>query len=280
MSLWKNTDNTANSTLFAVAGFNKAPTATNRDALFGNTTPDAYTTGEIVGQFGVDATEAGVANGTVHSVVFITAGSGYNANATVTTTGGAGFSTAVSANGFANSMGRIEQIKFPNNGVNYTFAPALTVAAPTALFFPGNTLNVSSASDTIDLGTANAALFSNGDKVVYTVASGNTTITGLTSGSTYYITGKTGTTIKLAATPTGSAIDISTAVTTAQAGHSLTGETASVVPVISTGKMVAHAGWVTRTVGTGGRAGRVQCETLVAMGSMSGDAENVIFKQS
>ena len=30
----------------------------------------------------------------------------------------------------------------------------------------------------------------------------------------------------------------------------------------------AHAGWVLRTEGTGGRAGRVQYETLVAMGSL------------
>jgi hypothetical protein len=33
-------------------------------------------------------------------------------------------------------------------------------------------------------------------------------------------------------------------------------------------KSVAHAGWVLRTVGSGGRAGRVQYETLVAMGSL------------
>jgi hypothetical protein len=33
-----------------------------------------------------------------------------------------------------------------------------------------------------------------------------------------------------------------------------------------------HAGWVIRKVGTGGRAGRIQVETIVAMGSMTGDA--------
>lgn len=32
-----------------------------------------------------------------------------------------------------------------------------------------------------------------------------------------------------------------------------------------------HAGWVLVKRGTGGRAGRVQVETLVAMGSMTGD---------
>lgn len=40
---------------------------------------------------------------------------------------------------------------------------------------------------------------------------------------------------------------------------------------------ITHAGWVKRTVGTGGRAGRVTYETLVAMGSISGDAEDVVF---
>lgn len=36
----------------------------------------------------------------------------------------------------------------------------------------------------------------------------------------------------------------------------------------NTAKGISHAGWVLRTVGTGGRAGRVQYETLVAMGSL------------
>jgi hypothetical protein len=34
---------------------------------------------------------------------------------------------------------------------------------------------------------------------------------------------------------------------------------------------IAHTGWVRRTTGTGGRAGRVHYETLVAMGSIDGD---------
>ena len=35
---------------------------------------------------------------------------------------------------------------------------------------------------------------------------------------------------------------------------------------------VAHAGWVKRTVGSGGRAGRVFEEVLVAASSITGDA--------
>lgn len=37
---------------------------------------------------------------------------------------------------------------------------------------------------------------------------------------------------------------------------------------------ITHAGWVVRKEGSGGRAGRVQYETLVAMGSITGDAED------
>lgn len=44
------------------------------------------------------------------------------------------------------------------------------------------------------------------------------------------------------------------------------------------GDRAAHAGWVLRTVGTGGRAGRVQTEVLVAMGSLTGDAEDDVFE--
>lgn len=39
----------------------------------------------------------------------------------------------------------------------------------------------------------------------------------------------------------------------------------------------AHAGWVLRKEGTGGRAGRVHIETLVAMKSITNDNEDTIF---
>jgi hypothetical protein len=37
---------------------------------------------------------------------------------------------------------------------------------------------------------------------------------------------------------------------------------------------MAHAGWNLRTVGQGGRAGRVQYECLVAMATITGDSDN------
>jgi hypothetical protein len=53
---------------------------------------------------------------------------------------------------------------------------------------------------------------------------------------------------------------------------SIYGADTTEVGITGEGKSVAHAGWVKRTPGTGGRNGRVQYETLVAMGSISGDA--------
>lgn len=44
---------------------------------------------------------------------------------------------------------------------------------------------------------------------------------------------------------------------------------------VGTNEHPAHAGWNLRTVGSGGRAGRVHYETLVAMSSLTGDAEDV-----
>lgn len=38
---------------------------------------------------------------------------------------------------------------------------------------------------------------------------------------------------------------------------------------------VSHAGWVVKTTGSGGRAGRVSYETLVAMSSISGDGDSL-----
>jgi len=40
---------------------------------------------------------------------------------------------------------------------------------------------------------------------------------------------------------------------------------------------ITSAGWVQQTTGSGGRSGRVQYETLVAMKTISGDAEDTAF---
>lgn len=61
MALWANTDDAANSTIFAAAQVHKTPNTANQTALFGNTTADAFISGVTVGQFGVSVEEMEVA---------------------------------------------------------------------------------------------------------------------------------------------------------------------------------------------------------------------------
>lgn len=64
MPLWRNTDDAANSTIFAASQVKLTPNTGNQTALFGNTTADAFITGVTVGQYGVDTNEAR-ANGSI-----------------------------------------------------------------------------------------------------------------------------------------------------------------------------------------------------------------------
>lgn len=69
MPLWGSKDNAANSDIAAVIQVRKGVTTSNQSSLYENTTADAFFTGQIIGQFGVDTNE----------VVADTAGHGYHA---------------------------------------------------------------------------------------------------------------------------------------------------------------------------------------------------------
>lgn len=274
MAQWGNTDDAANSVLWATALVNKTPNTTNQSALFGNTTVGAFIANEAVGQFGLDATEIRVSgNAAVQQYIITFAGSGYAANAAVTvanTTGGANTQLANSAA----TGGRITAVTANVTVSGYTSAPSVTIAAPAAQTFNANSA-VTNATDAIAISSANS-IFLAGDRVTYTVAAGNTALTNLVSGTAYFIKTSNTTAITLTTVPNGDTIDLTKGLT--ETGHSLTGETATAVAELTEvgyTKGAAHTGWVMRTVGTGGRAGRVQYETLVAFGgNFSTDASD------
>lgn len=222
--------------------------------------------------YGQDTTESSVANGAVREVVIVTSGSGYASNGTVTVSGGLGFTTAAAANAFV-SGGRVTQIKFSNNGIGYTTSPTLAVSAPAGITFNALTA-VSNTNDTIAITTANSK-FLVGDQLTYTVAAGNTVVGGLANNTTYFVSHANTTTIALSDRSGGANIDLTASVT--ETGHTITGQTAVVAAILSGAHQSTHAGWVKRVVGTGGRAGRVNFETLVAMGSIAGDAEDDVL---
>ena len=276
MAQWGNTDDAANSVLWATAAVNKTPNTTNQTALFGNTTVGAFVAGEAVGQFGLDATEIRVSgNAAVQQYIITNPGSGYAANAAVTVANSSGGSNTVAANSTV-ATGRVTAVTANVVIAGYTTlaAPAVTIAAPAAQSFNANSA-VTNATDAIAITTANS-FFLAGDKVTYTVAAGNTALTNLTSGGTFYIKTSNATAVTLATAPNGDTIDLTKGLT--ETGHSLTGETATAVAELTEvgyTKGAAHTGWVLRTAGTGGRAGRVQYETLVAFGgTFSTDASD------
>ncbi len=142
-----------------------------------------------------------------------------------------------------------------------------------------------------------------GDRVTITGTLGGTgTITGYTSGTTYKVSAVTGTSPNVTGftlqTNAGSAI-----VTTAGTLTGLTYTTETIIDISGTGNnaqyfeiqasadqatavaelgsgepgAIVNPGWVLRTEGTGGRAGRIQYETLVAGRSLiAGDAADDI----
>lgn len=289
MPQWKNYDTASNSVLWGVVGFNKTGNSVNRDAFYDNITVNDYTNNgvamnEVVGMFAVDKTEAGIASGPVVQIIITDNGTGYIANSTITFTGGGG--TSAAATGTANTFGKISTFNISNAGSAYGTNPTIAFAAPANTGFNANSAVTGGASTglttdanstitvaIVTVPTANAA-FKVGDRVKYRVNDGNTANIGLTNETIFFVQHANTTKIALATTSGGDRITLTKGFT--EAGHYLQGITATGAAVVggAKNKGVAHAGWVVRTVGTGGRAGRVQYETLVAMGSMVEDGSD------
>ena len=166
-------------------------------------------------------------------------------------------------------------------GSDYQSAPAVTVEVP-KMTIPTSAVNAGTNVITF----AGHGL-SDTDQITYNQVGGGTLMTNVTDGQTVFVRDKTDDTFKIAATSGGTAINIGT-------GHNA--QTFTIVTDAVQGTAVAnlglgvdgdddrrevsHIGWVKRTVGTGGRAGRVHYETLVAASSITGDAEDIATPDS
>lgn len=282
MALWGKTDTASNACLFAPMQVNKTPNTTNAQALYGNTTAGAYFAGATVGMYGVSAAEVSATGTSVAEISITFAGSGYGANAAVTM-GEAVGGTNATANATAAATGRISAVNVNTAGSGYTSNPSVTIAAPAALVFSGNSTGVvvgnSTSKGFILTGTTNTALLANGDQVTYLVAASNTAIGGLSNNTVYFVTVANSTAIQVSSDAedqrAGVYINLASVAAGAQAGHSLTGQTATATASLSGGKNKGVlAGWNLRTVGSGGRAGRVQYECLVAMRNIASDGSD------
>ena len=206
---------------------------------------------------------------------------------------------------------RFEEVKYNNGGgtsatglvstTSYFVANAGLVANAfevKAVATSGTLVATVATSGTAGQFTCGASTLAVGDRVKITgTNTGTGTITGYATGNTYKVSAVTGTSPSV----TGFTLTTEAAVALVSTAGTLVGltyTTETVIDISATGNnaqyfeiqatadqatataslgsgaggtTLTHAGWVRRTVGTGGRAGRVNQEVLVAMGSMTGD---------
>jgi len=236
---------------------------------------DTFSMGRANLVYGVDTTESAAGGDNVSAVSVAGAGTLYVEAPTVTFSGGGGSSAAATA---TISGGAVTAITVTNTGTAYTSVPTVTIPKARVTI---PTSGITTATDTIAY-TAHGLVAT--DAVVYNNG-GGTSATGLTSGTTYYViaSGLTANAFKVSATSGGSTVDITGTGNNAQYFEKVASTAATATAALGDGAVGGsqHAGWVRRTVGTGGRAGRVQYETLVAMGSMTGDqSDDIAFRDS
>ena len=222
--------------------------------------PKHLTTAEKTSVFGVDTTEISAGSDNVVSISVNSAGTGY-ASAPVVTVGGNTTSTATVASG------KVTALSVTGTNTGHTSVPAVSIAAPAAKQFNG-------ASDVnLNFITEIGHGFATGDALTYS-HSGGSVVVGLVNGTVYYAVVESPNVLSLASTlDNATAGTVITLADGSGANHYLTGTTATGTASLGSGNYT-HSGWVKRTVGTGGRAGRVQYETLVATGSITGDASD------
>ena len=281
MSSWGNNDNAANAPYWAVetvvstnAPTASAPTAANVALLYGNTQFQAYTQGMTVGLFMVDSTETTAGGDNVVDISLSNQGSGYVAAPGVTFSGGGGTSAAATA---SIAAGKISNITITNVGSGYTSNPTITIGQPNLVIPIDQVIVANNVIMYTGHGQANSAA------LVYNW-NGSANIGGLLNGTTYFVAPVDANRFSLATTAANAAnnviIDLTTQGAATQYFDIVDGVRATAIASrglsqgASGAEHATHIGWNLKSVGSGGRAGRVQYETLVALSNPIGDGSD------
>lgn len=174
MAQWGNTDDAANSVLWAVSQLNKTANAANRTALFGNTTANAFITNATVGQYGAGVQEVQANGDLTHSGwILRTEGTG----------GRAGRVTheVLVAGGYTFTPDATDDAVLPDYVLRITTQPANTTANTTA--GEDATFTVVGASKPAGATLAYSWTYANGDTIAVGANVGNTTQATLTVNS-------------------------------------------------------------------------------------------------
>lgn len=174
MAQWGNTDDAANSVLWAVSQLNKTANSTNQTALFGNTTANAFITNATVGQFGAGVQEVQANGDLTHSGwILRTTGTG----------GRAGRVTheVLVAGGYTFTVDAADDAVLPDYVLRITTQPSNTTANTSA--GEDATFTVVAASKPAGATLAYNWTYANGDTIQAGANVGNTTTATLTVNS-------------------------------------------------------------------------------------------------
>ena len=181
------------------------------------------------------------------------------------------------------SGGVVSKILVTNTGSSYETTPTVTVQVPVLTIL---TTAVNTSTNTI---TYTAHSQANSAAITYNNG-GSTTMGGLTSGNIYYVIPVNANSIKLASSAANAAngvndIDITGTGNNGQYFIINNGVRATALADKGLGQgggsdsgwtHTPHAGWNLKKVGTGGRAGRVQWETLSVVADVQSDGSDDI----
>jgi hypothetical protein len=256
MSLWSNTDANTSAPKFAVAG--GLGVAQNGDALYANTTANAFKTGLTLGVFGVSADEK-QGTGNVATIIVVSAGSGFTARPTLSITG------ANTVQAVATANGTIVSTTITSAGTGYAANQFLNVTGGTGTSGNLRVSTVDANGNVTAVSIVGGGNYTTLPTLVDNPFTSNTSIAGVGFRANLSI-GVGVTTV----TTIGEGYGTDVAVAVGGAGG--TGAVAAAQLTGQEGQTKgALAGWNLRKEGSGGRAGRVSYECLVAMGSISGD---------
>ena len=252
----------------------------------GDTSGDSGDSSKV---YGVDTAEIYAGAGQITDVAIIQGGSNYtevpNVNI-VSGDGGQAQATATIADGVVTAITVTD-----TGGWSYQDLPNVYIDIPARTFATGD---VNTTAETISyeahgLNTGDAMTYYGSglsvscqdEDTVYVIKINNDTFKLAAS----LINAEAGTAMNLTSTGSnGQRFDLQapagvTATAKAVKGSGSEGDNAQGYAEWSNNEQhVTHAGWVRKTVGYGGRAGRVQYETLVAMSSIQGDqADDIAF---
>lgn len=258
MSLWSNTDANTSAPVFHVAsglGVDKSG-----DQLYANATPDVFVQGVELGVFGLSPNEtSGVGN--IASFIVNSAGDSAYGIPTVTVTG------ANTTQATATVNVKTVAVSIHAAGTGYANGNTFTATGGTGTSTVLTVTNVDGSGNVLAVSITTAGKYSAVPTANLNPFTSNTgSGTGFSANLRFGIESVT---VNNAGEQYGSdagATASGNGIANASLAVTLTGQEG-----VNRG---AHAGWVLRTEGTGGRAGRVTYETIVAMGSMTGDGND------